>query len=213
MQNQPSKIEMIIEEIDQYLTEECKPHPLMKSKIIVDREQMEYFLSELKLKTPNEIKRFHRFLQNKEAILEDAQNKADAMLADANANVQRLISDHEVVQMAQAEADAIIYEAQQRAEQIVRAAQKEADSMKAGSLAYVGESLDNLQILIANTISTVDSKMNGFIDSMQTYYSIVEENRKEIAAISQPAPEPQVEEPIQVPVMEEDLPYADLSYE
>ncbi len=212
MQNGPSKIELIVEEIDQYLTEECKPYPLSKSKIIVDRDQMDYFLSELKLKTPDEIKRFHRFLQNKDAILEDAQSKADAMLADANANVQKLVNDHEIVQMAQAEADAIIMEAQQRAEQIVRAAQREADGMKAGSLAYVGESLDNLQILIANTINTVDSKMNGFIDSMQNYYSIIEENRKEIEAMNQPAPQPQ-DTRIQEPVMEDDLPYADLSYE
>lgn len=211
MQDGPSKIELIVEEIDQYLTEECKPHPLMKSKIIVDREQMEYFLSELKLKTPPEIKRFHKFLQNKDAILENAQTRADAMLADANANVQKLVSDHEIIQMAQAQADAIISEAQQRAEQIVGAAQKEAEELKSGSLAYVGESLNNLQILIANTMSTVDSKMNGFIDSMQNYYSIVEENKKEIQALSQP--DKPADEPVYEPVMEEELPYADLRYE
>lgn len=209
MQNGPSKIELIVEEIDQYLTEECKPHPLMKSKIIVDREQMDYFLTELKMKTPTEIKRFKRFLDNKDAILEDAQNKADAMLAEANDNVQKLVSNHEIVQMAQEQAEAMILEAQQRAENIVRAAQKEAEELKAGSLAYVGESLDNLQILIANTISTVDSKMNGFIDSMQTYYSIIEENRKEIDSLSNPQPEETV-----VPVLtEEEEPYDELSYE
>lgn len=212
MQNGPSKIELIVEEIDQYLTEECKPHPLMKSKIIVDREQMEYFLSELKLKTPTEIKRFKRFLDNKDAILEDAQSKADAMLADANANVQKLVSDHEVVQMAQAEADAIIAEAQQRAEQLVRAAEKEANELKESSWAYVKESLGNLQILIGNTIQTVDSKMTGFIDSLQNYYSIIEDNRIEIESLSQPELQP-VQETVMDPVLEEDLPYADLSYE
>lgn len=206
--NSISKIEQIIEEMDQYIVEECKPYPLSKSKIIVDRDRMEFLISELQLKMPGEIKRFQKFLENRNAILEDAQNKADAMLEDANANVQKLISDHEIVQMATAQANAIIADAQQRAEQIVKAAQQEAEELKAGSLSYVGESLDNLQILIGNTINTVDSKMKGFMDSLQNYYTIIEENKTEIAALNK-----STEEPIYEPVMDEELHYADLSYE
>lgn len=212
MQNGPSKIELIVDEIDQYLTEECKPYPLSKSKIIVDREQMEYYLSQLRLKTPDEIKRFQRFLKNKDAILEDAQSKADAMLADANANVEKLINEHEIVQMATAQAQGIIQEAQQRAEQIVKAAQNEAMELKEGSLSYVGESLNNLQILIANTMNTVNSKMGSFVDSMQNYYTIVEENKKEIEALSNASVQP-LEEPLYELVAEDEFSYNDSSYE
>lgn len=207
-----SKIEQVIEEIEQYIIEECKPYPLSKSKIIVDRDRMEALISELQMKMPDEIKRYQKVLKNRNAILEDAEVKANAMLEDANANVQKLISDHEIVQMATADANAIIADAQQRAQQIVRAAQQEAEELKGSSLAYVEESLDNLQLLIGNTMSTVDSKMKGIMDSLQNYYAIIEENKNEIAAMSQSAFMVE-EEILPEPLLDDELQFADLSYE
>lgn len=180
-----SKIEQIIEEMEQYIVEECKPYPLSKSKIIVDRDRIETMISELHMKMPGEIKKFQKFLENRNAILEDAQNKADAMLQNANDNVQKLVSDHEIVQMAQAEADAIIEEAQMRAQMLLEAAEQEAEQLKEGSLSYVEESLGNLQTLVGNTMTTVDSRMKGFMETLENYYSIIEENRNEIASMGQ----------------------------
>lgn len=202
-----SKIEQIIEELEQYIIEECKPYPLSKSKIVVDRERIESLISELQMKMPGEIKRFRKVLENKSAILEDAQNKADAMLEDANANVRKLVSDHEIVQVATADANAIIADAQQRAEQIINAAKQEAEGLKSSSLAYVEESLNNLQLLIGNTMSTIDGKMNGVMESMQNYYTIIEENKKEIAAMNQE------EEPETLQQQVDDLSMMNLNYE
>lgn len=208
-----SKIEQIIEELEQYIVEECKPYPLSKSKIIVDRDHIESLISELQMKMPGEIKRFQKVLENRNAILEDAQNKADEMLKNANDNVQKLVSDHEIVQQAMNDADAIIAEAQQRADHILKAAQLEADELKGGTLAYVEESLDNLQLLIGNTMSTVDSKVKVFMESLQNYYTIVEENKNEIAAMD--IHEEEAEEPLPDQIVGDDmgLQFADLSYE
>lgn len=67
-----SRIEQIIEEIEEYI-DGCKPQTFSSSKIIVNREEMEELLNELRIKTPEEIKRYQKIISNKEAILADAQ--------------------------------------------------------------------------------------------------------------------------------------------
>ena len=73
-----SRIEQIIEEIEEYV-ESCKYQPLSTRKIVVDKEEISEYLRELRLKTPDEIKRYQKIISNKDAILEDAQQKADAI--------------------------------------------------------------------------------------------------------------------------------------
>ena len=52
-----SRIEQIIDEIDEFI-ESCKFQPLSATKIIVNKEEIEELLRELRLKTPDEIKRY-----------------------------------------------------------------------------------------------------------------------------------------------------------
>ena len=75
-----SRIEQIIEEIEEYI-DGCKYQALSSSKIIVNKDELEELLNELRSKTPEEIKRYQKIISNKEAILADAQAKADAIIA------------------------------------------------------------------------------------------------------------------------------------
>ncbi len=85
-----SRIEQIIEEIEEYI-DSCKFQPLSTTKIIVNKEEIGELLRELRLKTPDEIKRYQKIISNKDAILEDAQAKADGMIADAQAKLRSLL--------------------------------------------------------------------------------------------------------------------------
>ena len=67
-----SRIEQIIQEIEEYV-DSCKFQPLSTTKIVVNKEEIEEYLRELRLKTPDEIKRYQKIISNKDAILEDAQ--------------------------------------------------------------------------------------------------------------------------------------------
>ena len=84
-----SRIEQIIDEIEDYI-DGCKTQAFAPSKIIVNRETMEELLNELRSKTPDEIKRYQKIISNKEAILADAQAKADAIIAPNDANNIRM---------------------------------------------------------------------------------------------------------------------------
>ena len=56
-----SRIEQIIEEIEEYI-DSCKFQPLSTSKIIVNKDQMDELLRELRMKTPDEIKRYQKII-------------------------------------------------------------------------------------------------------------------------------------------------------
>ena len=51
-----SRIEQLIDEIEDYI-DGCKYQPLSKTNIIVNKEEIDELLRELRMKTPDEIKR------------------------------------------------------------------------------------------------------------------------------------------------------------
>ena len=69
-----SRIEQIIEEIEEYI-DGCPFKPLSTSKIIVNKDHIDELLRELRMKTPDEIKRYQKIISNKDAILADAQKQ------------------------------------------------------------------------------------------------------------------------------------------
>ena len=99
-----SRIEQIIEEIEEYV-DSCKYQPLSTTKIVVNKEELEELLRELRLKTPDEIKRYQKIISNKDAILADAQKKADAIIEEARARAQEMVEQSEVMQACQQKND------------------------------------------------------------------------------------------------------------
>ncbi len=90
-----SRIEQIIEDIEEYV-DSCKFQPLSSTKIVVNKEELEELLRELRMKTPDEIKRYQKIISNKDAILADAQTKAASLIADAQAQQKQLVEESEV---------------------------------------------------------------------------------------------------------------------
>ena len=72
-----SKIDQIISEIEEYI-EGCSPFPLSSSKIVVVKEELEEMIGELRLKTPDEIKKYQKLLANKDQILITIQHSPGA---------------------------------------------------------------------------------------------------------------------------------------
>ena len=102
-----SRIEQIISEIEEYV-DSCKFQPLSNTKIIVNKEELEELLTELRMKTPDEIKRYQKIISNKDAILADAQAKAEEILAQAQIQTNELVSEHQIMQQAYAQANEVV---------------------------------------------------------------------------------------------------------
>lgn len=110
-----SRIEQIIDEIQEYI-DSCKYQPLSNTKIIVSKDEMDELLRELRMKTPEEIKRYQKIISNRDAIMEDAKTKAESMLREAAIHTNELVSEHEIMQQAYAQANEIISQATEKAQ-------------------------------------------------------------------------------------------------
>ena len=135
-----SRIEQLIDEIETYI-DNCKPQPLSQTKIIVNKEEIDELLRELRSKTPEEIKRYQKIISNKEAILNDARQKAQALIDEATVHTNELINEHEIMQQAYAQANEVVSQAAKRAEEILDKAMNEANDMKAAAVQYTDQLL------------------------------------------------------------------------
>ena len=174
-----SRIEQIIDEIEDYI-DGCKTQAFAPSKIIVNRETMEELLNELRSKTPDEIKRYQKIISNKEAILADAQAKADAIIAQAQVKTDELVSEHEIMQQAYAQANEIVTQATAQAQEIVDNATSDANAIRMGAIQYTDDLLSNAENIIGHTLDSYSTKYDGLINSLQECYDVVRSNRAEL---------------------------------
>ena len=144
-----SRIEQIIEEIEEYV-ESCKYQPLSTTKIVVNKEELEELLRELRLKTPDEIKRYQKIISNKDAILADAQAKAESIIAEAEATAQEMVSQHEVMQRAYAQANETVNQANAQAQSILDAATTDSNNIRLSAISYTDDMLANLEQIMVH---------------------------------------------------------------
>ena len=174
-----SRIEQIIEEIEEFV-ESCKYQPLSTTKIVVNKEELEELLRELRLKTPDEIKRYQKIISNKDAILADAQAKADSLIAEAQAKTKEMVSQHEVMQQAYAQANETIANANKQAQQILDNATNDANDIRIGAVQYTDDLLANAESIIGHTLNSYTSKYDSLVTSLQECYDVVRNNRAEL---------------------------------
>ena len=174
-----SKMEQIIEEIEDYI-DGCKPSPISRNKILVNREQLEELLSELRTKTPEEVKRYQKIISNKEAILADAQAKADQIIAQAQIQTNELVSEHQIMQQAYAQANEIVTAATAQAQQILDNATNDANQIRVGAIHYTDDLLSQAESAIGRTLDTYTSKYDSLVNSLQECYDMVRNNRAEL---------------------------------
>ena len=144
-----SRMEQIIEEIEDYINS-CKYAALSSNKILVNKEELEELIQELRTKTPEEIKRYQKIISNKEAIL-----------ADAQAN--------EVVQIAT-----------KQAQEILDNATNEANSLRMGAMSYTDSQLKGIEDILANSIDTTKARSENLVNSLQEYLDVVSANRAQL---------------------------------
>ena len=182
-----SRIEQIIGEIEEYI-DGCRFQPLSTTKIVVNKEELEELLRELRLKTPDEIKRYQKIISNKDAILADAQEKAEKIIANAQAQAQEMISQHEVTQQAYQQANDTINRSNMQAQEILDSATTDANNIRYSAISYTDEMLGNLADLLDNALADAMPKYKAMIDSLQSALNIVNRNRSEL--------DPQAVEPV-----------------
>ncbi|MDR2546733.1 MAG: vacuolar family H+-ATPase subunit H [Lachnospiraceae bacterium] len=174
-----SRIEQIIDEIETYI-ERCKYQPLSSTKIIVVKEEIDELIRELRMKTPDEIKRYQKIITNKEAILNEAKRKAQELVEAATIQTNELINEHEIMQQAYAQANEVVDLATRQAQEILDTATIEANDYRGAAMQYTDEILANMEILVGRITQTAQTHCESFMNQMNMYGDEIAGNRMQL---------------------------------
>lgn len=174
-----SKIERIIDNIEDYLAG-CKFQTLSNTRIIVNKEEIDELIRELRLATPDEIKRYQKIISNRDAILNDARQKAEALINDATIQTNQLVNEHEIMQQAYAKAGEVVNTATKQAQEILDNATIEANSVKAAAMQYTDDLLASLENIITHASELAVANYNELISNLNSCNAVVKGNRNEL---------------------------------
>ncbi len=174
-----SRIEQLIDEIEEYI-ENCKPRFMSNTEIIVNKEEIDELLRELRMKTPDEIKRYQKIISNKEAILQDAKDRAQALINEATVHTNELINEHEIMQQAYAQANEVVKMATVQAQEILDNATMEANAVRSAAMQYMDDMLAHLETVITSALQSSTTNYDNLIGSLGQYRDIILSNRQEL---------------------------------
>lgn len=159
----------LIDEMEGYF-EECKTVPF-SNKIVVDMEVIYEFMTDLRLKLPEEMKRSQRILDEKERIIEEARSDANQAESKAAARVDELVNEHVIAQKAR-----------ERAEEIVAVAEDTANEIKLGAYDYVEDMVDQVETAMRDTIEQANFHYGKFEQYIEQQIKVVAGNKDELRA-------------------------------
>ncbi len=174
-----SKIEQIIDELDEYISD-CKYQPFSNSKIVVNKEELDEIIVELRMRVPDEIKKYQKIISQQDAILDDARNQAQNMINDAQQQIDVLVSDHEVMQRAYQRANEVVEEAHGQADSIIDQAVADANNIREGAMQYADNLLAGIQNIISGTAADGRKQMEQLFDSLESVYNECATNRSQL---------------------------------
>lgn len=195
-----SKIEQLIDEIEEYI-DSCKFQPLSSTKIIVNKEEIDELLRELRMKTPEEIKLYQKVLKNREEILSEARSTADSLIKEATIQTNELINEHEIMQQAYAHANEVVKMATAQAQNILDTAATEANDMREAARNYTDQLLAGVEAIVSGAIETTNANYTTQVNSLSQYYETITSNRNEL----NPPPEAVLQEDIAMDGKTEDI--------
>ena len=179
-----SRIDQLINEIEEFI-DSCKYQPLSNTKILVNKEELEELLVELRLRIPDEIKQYQKIISNRDAIINEAHQQADSILQQATAQTNQLVNEHEIMQRAYAQANQLIEQATAQAQSILDNATEDANNIRMGAVSYTDEMLSKLQYIIEHSIKDNKEKYNSLISDLENVLAVVNNNRNELNASSE----------------------------
>ncbi len=174
-----SRIEQVIDDIYE-LIESCKPQAFSQAKLVVPKDTLYDLLGELRLRLPDEIKRYQKIIANRDALLADAEDQADAIRERAREEAKQLVNENEITRQAYEQAGEIMQNAQESADAMLREANEEAEALRAGALSYTNDVLAEVEKVLAAAYEESRVKSEETVGALKRNLEVVLENRREI---------------------------------
>lgn len=174
-----TRIEQLIDELDD-LIDNCKYQPLSNTKIVVVKDEVLTLINELRKKVPEELAKSQKIVSNRQAIIKEAEEKADNLLKNAAAQTSEMISQNAIMQQAYQQADEIVKMAYQQAQEILYSASTEAENLRYGAIEYLDVKLAEYEAMMTNSLNVAQQSYEGFYSTINTYREELIKNRMEL---------------------------------
>ena len=115
------------------------------SKCIVDKEEFLEIIKEIRLKLPDEIKQAKWIKEERQRILEEAQNEANDIIKEAENRIISMIDEHEITRKAYEKKVEIIETANEMSREIKSGTEEYADGVLAGIEVALEDALKVIQ--------------------------------------------------------------------
>ncbi|MBR3280587.1 MAG: ATPase [Clostridia bacterium] len=132
----------LLEELQQ-LVDDSSSMPFSK-KVMVDKERLTELITEIKNKTPDELKQAKWVKEERQRILQDAQKEANDIIKEAENKIIYMIDDHEITKKAIEQRTEILDAAEKYKKDMINATREHADNI-----------LENLETLLKENLDMV----------------------------------------------------------
>ena len=175
-----SKIEQLIDDIFEFVESSTSPFT-NHNKVTLHKDELYDMLDELKMRTPEEIKKYQKIIANRDKIIADAQNNADIIIEQANNHAAAIVDESVMVHQANERAEEIIAAANNEANIIVSRANEEAMQIRVGAIQYTNDLLSNAESIIQNAYKNTKARYDLVFEALKEDLDVITANKKDLA--------------------------------
>lgn len=136
------QIDLLLEQLEALVLEGTRV-PLT-ARVMVDAEQVLRLLEMIRQTLPEELAEAQRIVNERHALVEDAREEAENLVAQAHEMAAKLTQE-----------SAIVLEAQERADELTDRARRTAQEIRLRAVEYADEVLERLEQHVDRTLETV----------------------------------------------------------
>ncbi|MGH7662551.1 MAG: ATPase [Vulcanimicrobiaceae bacterium] len=177
----------VIDRLEEYLRESTL---LPFRRRIVSEEKVLDLIEKMRATLPEEVGRAKLIAKDKDRMLREAQERAQAIVSEASEHHAQMVDNHEIVQQARTTADVVLKEAEERA----RAIREGADQYAAVVLADLQNRLSVALASVRKGQETLGVRQTGTGTAAAITEAAAQSKR---AAFDSLSPEAQAAEPIE----------------
>lgn len=166
-------LENMIEEIEDFV-EESKVSRLNPGKVVLEKDILLTMLNELRKLVPAEMERSQKILQTKQNILNEAHEKADAIIKSAMREASATVEEHEIMQLAKRRAEEITRNAEEYDRELRKRTQIESRKIQIGAIEYASQVTDGVETYMKNW-------RDAQVEAYETYMNRLEEEIEEVS--------------------------------
>ena len=166
-------------------------------RAIVDRQRLLDIVDQIRVSVPNEVHEAQKMIEEREALLRDAEEEAQLLVARAEEHVTRLTGQHEIVRAAHVRAEEIAQEAELRAEERLAEVNAEIEGRISESRRFSEQQMVAADQYALELLARLDQQLNAFRQSVR---SGLDQLEAPPAVGGAPPPAARAESPLAAPV-------------